>query len=79
MKKVSQEQALDLGKILRLSWQRYDFSEFRRGLEVEQEHLKTIRSYARPHVNEMIAVAMTVVDHLDENPKYYTLLDKAGL
>ncbi len=57
----------------------YDMEEFRMGLEVEQEHAKTIEAYKRAEIPVMEAVARTVCDHLAEDPHYYTKLARAGL
>ncbi|MHC4617168.1 MAG: DUF5661 family protein [Planctomycetota bacterium] len=66
--KVSLKTAKMLGDHLRVDWNSVSLHEFRRGLEVEQEHWKTIRS-------SWLQVARIALDHLAEIPDYYTRLD----
>ena len=49
-----------------------DLEQFRRGMEVEWEHAKTV-DY------DFATIGRIVLDHLDEDPEYYTALDNAGL
>ncbi len=79
MKKVASHDAWIIGDTLGVNWSKYKLEEFRRGLEVEQEHLRTVSKYAKAGTDPMLVVGMTVIDHLDENPNYYTLLAKVGL
>lgn len=51
-----------------LTPQDVDIKEFKKGLEVEQEHTTC----------EKIAMKITL-DHLAEDPAYYSKLEKAGL
>lgn len=46
----------------------FDAKQLRRGIEVEMEH-----------TNSKTKAKEIAMDHLVEDPKYYTKLDKAGL
>ena len=52
-----------------------DIEELRKGMEVEQEHLKTIAAAAKG-ASAWEMVALTALDHLRELPDYYTRLAK---
>ena len=77
--KVTRDEAVNIGNALGLNWKKYNLEEFRRGLEVEQEHVGTVKRYAKQGTDIMMVVAYTVLDHLNEQSNYYTLLDKARL
>ncbi len=77
--KVTRDEAINIGNAMGLDWKKYNLEEFRRGLEVEQEHIGTVKRYAKHGTDVMMVVGFTVKDHLDEKPNYYTLLDKVGL
>lgn len=68
MVKVTRVTAKRIGDRLLVNWNRTDLEQFRRGLEVEQEHTSDLDTAAR-----------IALDHLIEKRDYYTRLDKAGL
>ena len=51
---------------------RADLEQFRQGMEVEWEHAKTVDF-------DLAAIGRIVLDHLGEDPEYYTKLNAAGL
>ena len=57
----------------------YDLNEFQNGLNVEREHTGTFRNFMRPEMDELNMLSLVVLDHLREDPHYYTKLKKAGL
>lgn len=65
MERVDRGTARRIGNLMKLDWGKYELEEFRRGLEVEQEHEGESRLLAR-----------IVVDHLNEDPHYYSELDR---
>ena len=48
--------------------QKFDYKEVMKGISIEKEHTKDERVAAR-----------IALDHLSEDPEYYTKLKKAGL
>jgi hypothetical protein len=74
-RKVSTEEAKQVGAALGIDWNKVDVGEFRRGLEVELEHgahdPETNVTNDDIHLTGKIAWA-----HLKEFADYYTRLDK---
>lgn len=68
-KTITTEKALLMAKRMRAS-NKVDIEELRRGMEIEQEHLKTIGGFSYRKL------ARIALDHLKEVPDYYTRLDK---
>jgi len=67
---IDSKKAKEVGNALKVNWDEIDIEEFRRGLEVEQEHIDTIGT------DDIIMVGKIALDHLKELPDYYTRLDK---
>ncbi|PJE60097.1 MAG: hypothetical protein COU85_00105 [Candidatus Portnoybacteria bacterium CG10_big_fil_rev_8_21_14_0_10_44_7] len=69
------EQAKEIGDQLKISWDKFDVDQFRRGLNVELEHglvdARTNISNDNPLITGKIALA-----HLNELPDYYDRLEK---
>lgn len=55
------------------AWQ-VNVDELRKGMDVEMEHLDTIRRL--PELSIMEALALIALDHLKELPDYYSRLEK---
>lgn len=70
-RKFTRDEALAVLKILG-GQNDVDLDQFRRGMEVEWEHGKTV-GY------DLATIGRIVLDHLGEDPEYYTALDNAGL
>ncbi len=74
-RRISAEEARNLGSTLGIDWTQVDLEQFRRGLEVELEHgardPETNVTNDDPTLTGKIAWA-----HLKEFPDYYTRLDK---
>jgi hypothetical protein len=74
-RRISAEEAKQVGVTLGLDWKKIDLEQFRRGLEVELEHgardRETNVTNDDPALTGKIAWA-----HLKEFPDYYTRLDK---
>jgi len=64
-KKVSEPEAREIGNKLGIDWSKIDIEEFRIGLQVEQEHDAVTKG-------DMLLVARTALDHLEEYPSFYT-------
>jgi hypothetical protein len=66
---VSRERALKVMKDLGVSLQKFSPDQFRMGLGVEREHDEVTHA-------DMVKVGHIVLDHLREDPEYYTKLKK---
>jgi peroxiredoxin-like protein len=71
----SVSEARDIGGRLGIDFTKYNFDEFRRGLEVELEHGKRISETNVTNDNEYMTGKIAWA-HLHEIPDYYTRLDK---
>lgn len=72
--RVTLATAKRIGARLKVNWAKVDLKEFRRGLEVEQEHWRTL--VAAGGKQSLTAVGRIALDHLKELPDYYTRLDR---
>ena len=74
-RRISAEEAKQVGAKLKLDWSKVDLEEFRRGLEVELEH-----GARDPETNvtsdDLTLTGKIAWAHLKEFPDYYTRLDK---
>ena len=74
-RRITAEEAEQVGATLRLDWAKVALEEFRRGLEVEFEH-----GAHDPDTNvtndDMVLTGKIAWAHLKEFPDYYTRLDK---
>jgi hypothetical protein len=70
--KFTKEQALRIGKKLRVNFNKYDFEQFKYGLGIEWEHRKTVGG-------SQTQVGRIVLDHLKEDRNYYIKFKKSGL
>jgi hypothetical protein len=74
-RRISSEEAKQLGIILGLDWKKIDLEQFRRGLEVEFEH--GARDPETNVTNDDLTLTGKIAwAHLKEFPDYYTRLDK---
>jgi len=75
MEKFTEEEARVVGESLGVRWDKFDISQFRRGMDVELEHGTrdpiTDVTNDDPVVTGKIALA-----HLNEFPDYYDRLEK---
>lgn len=69
VQKVSSDDAKRIGDELKVDWKKIPLAQFRRGIEVEQEHADVTRGNLT--TSGRIAHA-----HLKERPDYYTRLDR---
>lgn len=67
--KITRSYALQLGSELGVDWSLVPMDQFMMGLEVEQEHMRTVDG-------DMHQVARIALDHIAEYPDYYTRLAK---
>jgi hypothetical protein len=67
--KITRSYALQLGGELGVDWRLVSLDQFIMGLEVEQEHMRTVDG-------DMHQVARIALDHIAEYPDYYTRLAK---
>ena len=74
-RRISEDEARQVGTTLRLDWTKVDIEQFRRGLEVELEH-----GARDPDTNvtsdDLTLTGKIAWAHLKEFPDYYTRLDK---
>lgn len=70
--KMTEKKAKYIGDKLGVDWSLVDIKQFRRGLEVEQEHWDTTKG-------QWLTMAKIALDHLAEIPDYYSRLDKMEL
>jgi hypothetical protein len=74
-RRISAEDARQVGVTLGLDWQKMDLEQFRRGLEVELEH--GAQDPETNVTNDDLALTGKIAwAHLKEFPDYYTRLDK---
>lgn len=76
-KPVTMELARELARELHAP-NTVDMKQFRRGIDVEMEHAGTVHKFA-PTADMLEFAASVALDHLNENPRYYTILDQVGL
>ena len=74
-RRISAEEARNVGSVLKIDWSKVDLEQFRRGLEVELEH-----GARDPETNvtdgDLALTGKIAWAHLKEFPDYYTRLDK---
>ena len=74
-RRISAEEAKEVGTTLKLDWTKVDLQQFRRGLEVELEH-----GGRDPETNvtndDLTLTGKIAWAHLKEFPDYYARLDK---
>lgn len=74
-RRISAEEAKQVGATLGINWTRVDVEQFRRGLEVEFEH-----GSHDPETNvtndDAVLTGKIAWAHLKEFPDYYTRLDR---
>ena len=74
-RRISAEEAKDVGSKLGLDWNQIDLEQFRRGLEVELEH--GARDPQTDVTNDDLMLTGKIAwAHLKEFADYYTRLDK---
>ena len=72
-KTVSQRKARKIGEELGIDWTRFDFAEFRRGMDVELEHGR--RDPATDVTgDDLLLTGKIALAHLNEFPDYYQRL-----
>lgn len=74
-RRVSAEEARDIGTALGIDWAVVDHEQFRRGLEVELEH-GAHDSDTNVTGDDMRLTGKIAWAHLKEFPDYYTRLDR---
>lgn len=75
-KAVTEEEAKKIGDQLGINWQEVKLAEFRRGLEVEQEHGSLWGEATNVTKDDPLFTGRIAWAHLKEMPDYYTRLDK---
>jgi len=73
---VSKEEAKRVGDKIGINWQDVDIDEFRRGLEVEQEHGSLWGEATNVTNDDPLFTGRIAWAHLKEISDYYTRLDK---
>ncbi len=75
-REVTKEEAKQIGDQLGISWDKVKLDEFRRGLEVEQEHGSLWGQATNVTKDDPLFTGRIAWAHLKEIPDYYTRLDK---
>jgi hypothetical protein len=75
-RKVSTDEAKKIGGQIGISWDEVKLEEFRRGLEVEQEHGSLWGDATNVTKDDPLFTGRIAWAHLKEMPDYYTRLDK---
>jgi dolichyl-phosphate-mannose--protein O-mannosyl transferase len=70
--KVTQVKARALGKYFKIDYKKTPFREWWIGLNIEMEHSNIVNG----NFHTLARIAMA---HIEENPRYYYFLQKAGL
>lgn len=74
-RRISAEEAREVGTLLGIDWKSVELEQFRRGLEVELEH--GARDQETNVTNDDLRLTGKIAwAHLKEFPDYYTRLDK---
>ncbi len=73
---VTEEEAKKIGGQLGIKWDEVRLGEFRRGLEVEQEHGSLWGDITNITKDDPLLTGRIAWAHLKEIPDYYTRLDK---
>lgn len=75
-RKVTVEEARKIGGQIGIDWSEVDLEQFRRGLEVEQEHGSLWGDPTNVTKDDPLFTGRIAWAHLKEIPDYYTRLDK---
>ena len=75
-KPVTEEEAKKIGDQIGINWSEVDVKEFRRGLEVEQEHGSLWGEATNVTKDDPLFTGRIAWAHLKEISDYYTRLDK---
>ncbi len=73
---VTIERAKKIGDQFGINWDEIRIEEFRRGLEVEQEHGSLWGEATNVTEDDPLLTGRIALAHLKEIPDYYTRLDK---
>ena len=74
-KHFTTEQAKEIGKQLKIKWDKFDIEQFRRGMDVELEH-GTIDPKTNVSNDDELITGKIALAHLNEFPDYYDRLIK---
>ena len=69
LKKSGEAMCKQLGDSMGIDWKKYDLDEFCDGMFVEEDHKDVVSGDSKK-------IARIVIEHLDEDPKYYSHLKK---
>lgn len=80
MEKITDSLATELGNEIGVKWSEIKLAELKKGIKDElKEHSKTARAFGVGSVDLLEYATSIAVDHLSQDPLYYTKLKKAGL
>ena len=74
-KKFTTEQAKEFGDKLEIDWKKFDVKQFRDAMNVELEYGEKDALATVTH-SDPLSTAKIVLEHLTEQPNYYTRLKK---
>ena len=75
-KSISTAVAKEVGAKLGIDWKTFDLEQFRKGLEVEQEHDDGSDTDVIPGSGNLVKIGKVALAHLKEIPDYYARLDR---
>jgi len=75
-KEFTNEEAKQIGNLLKVDWVRFDLEQFRMGLAVELEHGTLWGADTNVTKDDPLITGRIVWAHLKEIPDYYTRLNK---
>lgn len=68
------KKALEVGKRLKVDWDKVGLEEFTRGMNVELEHGSKLGSKTNVTHDNLLTTAKIALAHLEEPPDYYSRL-----
>lgn len=71
----SNDEAKSVGEQLGIAWDKFDFDQFRRGMNVELEH-GLVDSSTNVTDDDPLLTGKIALAHLNEYPDYYDRLDE---
>lgn len=74
-KKITEEEAKEIGEKLGIKWDKFDVNQFMIGMNVELEH-GTHDEVTNVTNDDSIMTGKIALAHLNEFPDYYTRLEK---
>ncbi|TKJ17153.1 hypothetical protein CEE44_01295 [Candidatus Woesearchaeota archaeon B3_Woes] len=74
-KQFTEEEAKEIGEKLRITWDKFDVDQFRRGMDIELEH-GSVDPETNVTDDDALITGKIALAHLNEFPDYYDRLEK---